>query len=609
MVWAEIEKGSKFRLLFKKRYIKLSEIRARAHASLRFYSGAGRGRGPVAIGRARFWFGVLAGVLLLSPLCGGAKADIVAAVLPSSRSVEVGNTATAFATIINAGTTAATGCAIALGTDIPATFTYQTTNPATNAATGTANTPVTIAAGAFQTFVFAISPTAAFSSTDVALDFTCTGLDPAPTLSGINTLLLTATASAGPDIVALAATVSGNGTLSLPSTTGAAAFAVATVNVGAVDAITVSADTGGTVTLPVTIAICQTVPATGACMAAPASTVTTTIPANGTPTFGVFVTGTGNVATLPGADRVSVRFTGSSGTVVGSTSVAVQTTGYTPPATAAFSFTATNPSNGTVGQAYGPYCFCSPTPDLPNGLCGSPKQSNPVGGNPPYHFQLDSGVGFPPLGLSLSLNGCLTGSPIAAVTGQNFRVCAIDLNGSQSCGTVAMSVANPAGSESWSGTLTGTLTPGQAGGINGEFSESASVSFVLPSSPGLIAQLFQGADQGNFTGGSFSDTETVTQQTVSPFNYCTLIGGTTGTVALSAGSGPFIGQSFLLESASTMIPDAVNCGGGDDSVPASAVQMNPTSHTATSLSGTWFVVGSGSESGNSASGTFQLTKQ
>ena len=62
----------------------------------------------------------------------GNVGGLVATVLPSSRSVEVGNTATAFATIINSGSWAASGCAIVPVTPVPANFVYQTTNPATN---------------------------------------------------------------------------------------------------------------------------------------------------------------------------------------------------------------------------------------------------------------------------------------------------------------------------------------------------------------------------------------------------------------------------------------------------------------------------------------------
>ena len=63
-----------------------------------------------------------------NPGCGPVVATtVLAAVLPSSRSVEVNTPATAFATIINSGTADATGCGITPATTpvIPATFLYQ----------------------------------------------------------------------------------------------------------------------------------------------------------------------------------------------------------------------------------------------------------------------------------------------------------------------------------------------------------------------------------------------------------------------------------------------------------------------------------------------------
>ena len=54
----------------------------------------------------------------------------MAAVLPGSRSVQVGATATAFATIINVGSVTATACSLSLLTSLPVTFAYQTTDPA-----------------------------------------------------------------------------------------------------------------------------------------------------------------------------------------------------------------------------------------------------------------------------------------------------------------------------------------------------------------------------------------------------------------------------------------------------------------------------------------------
>jgi hypothetical protein len=249
---------------------------------------------------------------------------LVASVLPSSRSVQVGRPATAFATIINSGSTVATGCAITPVTTIPANFAFQTTNPTTNELTGSLNTPVDIAAGASQSYVFAVSPTAPFNPTNVVLGFTSKNTDPAQTISGVNTLLLSASATPVPDIVALAATATNDGIVDIPGPSGTGAFAVATVNVGASSAITATANTGNT-SLPLTISLCQTDPQSGQCISATGSSVTFQDNAGATPTVAVFVTGNGTVPFDAANNRIFVEFLDPSGTVRGATSVAVRT--------------------------------------------------------------------------------------------------------------------------------------------------------------------------------------------------------------------------------------------------------------------------------------------
>ena len=249
---------------------------------------------------------------------------LVAAVLPSSRSVEVGNTATAFATIINSGSTTASGCAIVPVTSVPASFVYQTTNPATNALTGSPNTPVSIAAGAAQSFVIALTPNAPVVPTEVALGFDCAGVNAATSNTGLNTLLLSGSATPVPDIVALAATAQNDGILHITGTSGSNAFAVATVNVGASASITATASTGAA-TLPLAISLCQTNPMSGQCISSIGPSVTTTINANATPTFAIFATASASVPFVPQTNRIFVAFSDASGTVRGSTSVAVQT--------------------------------------------------------------------------------------------------------------------------------------------------------------------------------------------------------------------------------------------------------------------------------------------
>ncbi len=262
--------------------------------------------------------------LQLSAVSSGGGAAIFSSVLPSSRSVQVGTTATFFATIVNGGSTDATDCSIAPSTGVDADFFYQETDPASNALVGSRDTPVDIAAGAFQTFLFAYSPNSAFGPSDLALSFDCADTDPAPVTTGLNTVLLSGTSTATPDVVALAATISGDGIVTAnPSSV----FSVASVNVGADGIIEVSADTGS-VSLPVDIALCETDPGTGACInpTSPSTNpVSTTILSGDTPTFGVFVTATGDIAFDPGVNRIFVRFADGGGVTRGSTSVAVRT--------------------------------------------------------------------------------------------------------------------------------------------------------------------------------------------------------------------------------------------------------------------------------------------
>jgi streptogramin lyase len=249
---------------------------------------------------------------------------LVAAVLPSSQSVQVGTTATAFATIINSGSTGLSGCAIAPVTTVPASFLYQTTNPTTNVLTGSPNTPVSIAAGGAQSFVVALTPSATVVPTTAVLGFYCSGTTPAPTSPGVNTLLYSASGTPVPDIIALAATTSNDGILHVVGPSNANAFAVATINLGASAAITATPNTGSA-TLPLAIGICQTNPASGQCLSAAGSSATATLDSQTTATFAIFAAAGGSVPFAPATNRIFVQFTDSNGVVRGSTSVAVET--------------------------------------------------------------------------------------------------------------------------------------------------------------------------------------------------------------------------------------------------------------------------------------------
>jgi hypothetical protein len=248
----------------------------------------------------------------------------VAAILPSSRSVQVGRPATAFATMINMGSGMATGCGMAPPANMPGTFMYQTTNPATNQTTGMPNTPTDMPMGGSQTFMFAFTPTGPMDSTDMAMSFRCTNTDPAAVQSGVNTMLVSASPAPVTDMVALAATLDNDGIVNVPGSNGTGAFAVATVNMGLGATVTASADTGGA-GMPVTLFMCQTNPGTGQCISPIGLTVTAPVDAGATPTFAIFVAGGGMVPFDPAANRVFVRFRDAGGVTRGMTSVAVRT--------------------------------------------------------------------------------------------------------------------------------------------------------------------------------------------------------------------------------------------------------------------------------------------
>lgn len=251
------------------------------------------------------------------------------AVLPYSRAVRNGATATAFATIINPASSGdtATGCRLVLHGASPGEFSYRTTDPATNAVTGTADTPVDIPAGASQSFVFSLTRATSFSGSDLLIDAQCDNRRSSESIPGVNSFRFLSTSLALPDIIALSATVGNTGVLELPSETGAAAFSVAIANIGSLSNVTVSVVPGAGAEPMGTIEFCRTDPQTGVCVAPRAASRVEFINADQTLTFAVFVRGAGALANAPATNRVFVNFTAPSGQSVGATSVAVRTAG------------------------------------------------------------------------------------------------------------------------------------------------------------------------------------------------------------------------------------------------------------------------------------------
>jgi sugar lactone lactonase YvrE len=250
---------------------------------------------------------------------------IFAATLPGARSVELGHPATIFASIVNAGASPLGSCRILLPVTAPAGLVlhYQTTDATTNTLTGTPDTPAAIAGNnGLQSFLVTLAGAEPVAAAAMPFDFTCLGTAPAEVVSGVDTIDLVLATGPVPDVIALAATPTGNGVVAAP-VGGAGAFAVASDNVGAGGALIVSVDTGAA-SLPLAATICPSNPGTGQCLTTPAAAVPLNIAAGATPTFSVFVTASAPIDLAPATARVFVRFKDAAGTIHGATSVAVE---------------------------------------------------------------------------------------------------------------------------------------------------------------------------------------------------------------------------------------------------------------------------------------------
>jgi virginiamycin B lyase len=258
---------------------------------------------------------------------------LAASILPGGRTVSPGQPATVFASAANGSATAFENCQVSLPGDAPPGLQvdYQTTNPATNALTGTVNTPFSIPAnGGSQSLVLTFQSAVPAFAPGLGLNFTCNGIVAAVT-GGVDTMDVNFDADAAPDDIVLVSSTT-PGMISMP-VLGSNAFSVAMQNAGGtnVDGNTlVSVDTGLSI-LPVTTAICQTNPTTGACLEAPQPNLFVNLPAGTSATFSVFVTATSAVPFDPSNNRLFVRFIDFDedlGVLVshGSASLAVQTT-------------------------------------------------------------------------------------------------------------------------------------------------------------------------------------------------------------------------------------------------------------------------------------------
>lgn len=252
--------------------------------------------------------------------------------------------------------------------------------------------------------------------------------------------------------------------------------------------------------------------------------------------------------------------------------------------------------SATVGQEYN-YSFCKPDLNKTSDLCGGVNAAtNPTGGKPPYHFQLDSGSGFPPMGLSLNLNGMLTGTPTIADE-RSFSVCAVDLSGNQDCKEFSLVAEEPAEvPESWTGTVQTwgrtlcNFSPSESYG--GELTGSVTFTLTVPSS--LVKALKKESgkdgihvwDEPNL--GTLSATETVASQ--SNDLACKLYGGTVSDVQFQVGAGYSAIDYGIwinpIEDNAAILPGGLMQSNGSYGGAIGGMFLMPTSISDTEISGT-----------------------
>ena len=256
------------------------------------------------------------------------KTTLLSAVSPNSRSVQVGKPATAFVTVINLGHKTALECHLVPTTPIPATFSFQITDPSTNKPLGPPNTPVDIPTGRSQTFLITFLPTCAFDSTLVGIGVKSTKAGTLPISVGVNTILLSASEKPGPDIVAYVDTPTNDGILYLERSKEVfikeGKLSLVAGNQGETGTLRISADTS-IAKLPVSVTLVEVDNATGRWLSEPSSMISRKILSNESCRFIVIVKGKVDISLDPSLNRIFFRFEDVEGKIRGETSVTVAT--------------------------------------------------------------------------------------------------------------------------------------------------------------------------------------------------------------------------------------------------------------------------------------------
>jgi len=245
--------------------------------------------------------------------------EVVAAVLPSSRSAQVNEPITIFATMV--ASEIGNECRIELASPIDASLSFQRTDPQTNQLIGLKDQPVYLRPGVPMSFAISLTAFSPIEPQEVQFGFVCNTGNPAPVLITTNTLFFSASNFPVLDIVALSATINNDGIVNIPDSENFGIFSAANVNLGAAGNVTASLIIIGDEVDQALL--CPTVFETGACIEPPSESTIEFLGENGTSSFGVFVRSSTPIAFDPGRNRVILIFTDDQGVIRGRTSVAI----------------------------------------------------------------------------------------------------------------------------------------------------------------------------------------------------------------------------------------------------------------------------------------------
>lgn len=241
-----------------------------------------------------------------------------------------------FGAIINGGDQTAVNCGVSLNSNIPVDVTYRAISGATQTFSYTqpTNVPVNVAPGAAQVFFLTFTPRTAFAPSDIAFNFSCDNAASAKVVPTLNTFVMSANATAVPNMVALVnTTLDGNPNedADVDMYNGVGQFIVASASIGAAGTVRVSAAPyTGFVSAAPSISVCELVPSTQNCVATPGPYVDVNVTAGSisspgsTPAFKFFVTENGPIADSPEQNRIIVRFFDTSGAIRGATQTSIR---------------------------------------------------------------------------------------------------------------------------------------------------------------------------------------------------------------------------------------------------------------------------------------------